>query len=321
MHKQKDAPTQSTTLRSVRPSFGRRFLNDLRKNWILYVMILPVVAYYFLFSYEPMAGIQLAFKKYLIKESIWGSPWIGFKNFTRFFTAYNFWQLIWNTLAISLYSLVVGTVVPILFSVLINYVRHKHWKKTLQMVTYLPYFISNVVLVGMLGIFLGDSGLINALLQKIGLDAIPFLSSGKLFRDVYTWSGVWQGLGYSSVIYIAALSGVDPQIHEAAIVDGASIWRRIWHIDLAELRPTVLVLFIMSLGGIINVGYEKVLLMQNSLNTTTSEVLSTYVYKIGLINSDYGFSTAVGLFNSLVSMVLLLLANRVAKKLAGYSIW
>lgn len=321
MHKQKDAPTQSTTLRSVRPSFGQRFLNDLRKNWILYVMILPVVAYYFLFSYEPMAGIQLAFKKYLIKESIWGSPWIGFKNFTRFFTAYNFWQLIWNTLAISLYSLVVGTVVPILFSVLINYVRHKHWKKALQMVTYLPYFISNVVLVGMLGIFLGDSGLINALLQKIGLDAIPFLSSGKLFRDVYTWSGVWQGLGYSSVIYIAALSGVDPQIHEAAIVDGASIWRRIWHIDLAELRPTVLVLFIMSLGGIINVGYEKVLLMQNSLNTSTSEVLSTYVYKIGLINSDYGFSTAVGLFNSLVSMVLLLLANRVAKKLAGYSIW
>lgn len=224
-------------------------------------------------------------------------------------------------MAISLYGLVVGTVVPILFSVLINYVRHKRWKKTLQMVTYLPYFISNVVLVGMLAIFLGDSGLINALLQRLGLEAIPFLSSGKLFRSVYTWSGVWQGLGYSSVIYIAALSGVDPQIHEAAIVDGASIWRRIWHIDLAELRPTVLVLFIMSLGNVINVGYEKVLLMQNSLNTSTSEVLSTYVYKIGLINSDYGFSTAVGLFNSLVSMVLLLVANRVAKKLAGYSIW
>ena len=246
-----------------------------------------------------------------------------FHNITppRFFKGYNFWTLIWNTMAISLYSLVVGTVVPILFSVLINYVRHKRWKKTLQMVTYLPYFISNVVLVGMLAIFLGDSGLINALLQRLGLEAIPFLSSGKLFRSVYTWSGVWQGLGYSSVIYIAALSGVDPQIHEAAIVDGASIWRRIWHIDLAELRPTVLVLFIMSLGNVINVGYEKVLLMQNSLNTSTSEVLSTYVYKIGLINSDYGFSTAVGLFNSLVSMVLLLVANRVAKKLAGYSIW
>ena len=189
------------------------------------------------------------------------------------------------------------------------------------MVTYLPYFISNVVMVGMLGIFLGDSGIVNVLLEKIGLEAVPFLSSGKLFRDVYAWSGVWQGLGYSSVIYIAALSGVDQQIHEAAIVDGASIWRRIWHIDLVELRPTILVLFIMSLGNVINVGYEKVLLMQNSLNTSTSEILSTYIYKVGLINSDYGFSTAVGLFNSLVSMVLLVIANKVSKKLAGYSLW
>lgn len=301
--------------------FRQRLAEDLKKNWILYAMILPVVAYYLLFSYVPMAGIQLAFKKYVIKEGIWGSPWVGLKNFTRFFKGYNFWTLIWNTLSISLYTLVVGTVIPILFSVLINYVRGRRWKKTLQMVTYLPYFISNVVLVGMLGIFLGDSGLVNAFLEKFGLEAIPFLSSGRLFRGVYTWSGVWQSLGYSSVIYIAALSGVDPQIHEAAIMDGASIWHRIWHIDLAELRPTVLVLFIMSLGNVINVGYEKVLLMQNSLNTSTSEVLSTYVYKIGLINSDYGFSTAVGLFNSLISMILLLAANRIAKKLAGYSIW
>ena len=301
--------------------FGQKLKKDLKKNWILYVMVIPVVAYYILFSYVPMAGVQLAFKKYIIKEGIWGSPFIGFKNFTRFFQGYNFWTIIWNTLAISLYCLVAGTFVPILFSLLINYVLHKHWKRTLQMVTYLPYFISNVVLVGMLGIFLGDSGLVNALLELMGADAIPFLSSGKLFRSVYTWSGVWQGLGYSSVVYIAALSGVDTQIHEAAIVDGASIWLRIWHIDLAELRPTILVLFIMSLGNIINVGYEKVLLMQNSLNISTSEVLSTYVYKIGLINSDYGFSTAVGLFNSLVSMVLLVLANRTAKKLAGYSLW
>lgn len=270
MRSPKAAPDAARAPRLDRPSFGQRLLADIRKNWILYVMVLPVLAYYLLFSYVPMAGIQLAFKKYMIKKGIWGSPWVGLKNFSRFFKGYNFWTLIWNTMAISLYSLVVGTVVPILFSVLINYVRHKRWKKTLQMVTYLPYFISNVVLVGMLAIFLGDSGLINALLQRLGLEAI---------------------------------------------------WRRIWHIDLAELRPTVLVLFIMSLGNVINVGYEKVLLMQNSLNTSTSEVLSTYVYKIGLINSDYGFSTAVGLFNSLVSMVLLLVANRVAKKLAGYSIW
>lgn len=302
-------------------NFLRRFGQDIKTNWILYVMILPVVAYYVLFSYVPMAGIQLAFKKYRIKDGIWGSPWVGFDHFERFFSSYNFSTLILNTLAISIYCLIIGAVVPVLFSVLINYVRGKKWKKTLQMVTYLPYFISNVVMVGMLGIFLGDSGIINVLLQKLGLQAIPFLSSGKLFRDVYAWSGVWQGLGYSSVIYIAALSGVDQQIHEAAIVDGASIWRRIWHIDLVELRPTILVLFIMSLGNVINVGYEKVLLMQNALNTTTSEILSTYIYKVGLINSDYGFSTAVGLFNSLVSMVLLVIANKVSKKLAGYSLW
>ena len=301
--------------------FLRRFGKDLRTNWILYVMILPVIVYYVLFSYVPMAGIQLAFKKYRIKDGIWGSPWIGFDHFERFFSSYNFSTLIMNTLAISVYCLIIGAVVPVVFSVLINYVRRKKWKKTLQMVTYLPYFISNVVMVGMLGIFLGDSGIVNVLLEKIGLEAVPFLSSGKLFRDVYAWSGVWQGLGYSSVIYIAALSGVDQQIHEAAIVDGASIWRRIWHIDLVELRPTILVLFIMSLGNVINVGYEKVLLMQNSLNTSTSEILSTYIYKVGLINSDYGFSTAVGLFNSLVSMVLLVIANKVSKKLAGYSLW
>lgn len=301
--------------------FLRRLGKDLKTNWILYVMILPVIVYYVLFSYVPMAGIQLAFKKYRIKDGIWGSPWIGFDHFERFFSSYNFSTLILNTLAISIYCLIIGAVVPVLFSVLINYVRSKKWKKTLQMVTYLPYFISNVVMVGMLGIFLGDSGIINVLLEKIGLEAVPFLSSGKLFRDVYAWSGVWQGLGYSSVIYIAALSGVDQQIHEAAIVDGASIWRRIWHIDLVELRPTILVLFIMSLGNVINVGYEKVLLMQNSLNTSTSEILSTYIYKVGLINSDYGFSTAVGLFNSLVSMVLLVIANKVSKKLAGYSLW
>ena len=302
-------------------SFLLRLMKDLKTNYILYLMILPVAAYYLLFSYVPMTGIQLAFKNYRIKDGIWGSPWVGLAHFRRFFSSYNFSTLIWNTLAISLYCLIIGAVIPVLFSVLINYIRSSKWKKTLQMVTYLPYFISTVVLVGMLGIFLGDSGIINVFLEKLGMGSVPFLSSGKLFRHVYAWSGAWQGLGYSSVIYIAALSGVDQQIHEAAIVDGASIWRRIWHIDLMELRPTMLVLLIMSLGSLINVGYEKVLLMQNSLNTSTSEILSTYIYKVGLINSDYGFSTAVGLFNSLVSMVLLLLANRVSKKLAGYSLW
>ena len=284
-------------------------------------MILPVVAYYVIFAYIPMGGIMLAFKDYQIKQGIFGSAFVGFKHFSRFLGAYNLKQLVLNTVSISLYCIILGTVAPIAFSLLINYVRNKHWKKTLQMVTYLPYFISTVVLVGMLNIFFGDNGLVNSLLKNLGLTDIPFMSSAEMFRPMYTLSSVWQGLGFSSVVYIAALAGVDQQIHEAAIVDGAKIRHRMWYIDLMEIRPTIMVLFIMSLGGIINVGYEKVLLMQNALNTATSEVLSTYVYKVGLINSDYGFSTAIGVVNSLVSMILLISANLVAKRIAGYSVW
>lgn len=302
-------------------SFWARLGRDIRVNYILYLMMVPVAAYFIIFHYIPMAGIQLAFKNYQIKAGIWGSPWVGLKHFKRFFASYNFGSLLKNTISISLYSLLAGAAIPILFSLMINYVRSSRWKKTLQMITYLPYFISNVVLVGMLAIFLGDNGIVNVALNALGAEGIPFLSSGNLFRSVYTWSGVWQGLGFSSVIYIAALAGVDMQLHEAAIVDGASIWQRIWHIDLMEIRPTIFVVFIMGLGGVINVSYEKILLMQNPLNLATSEVLSTYTYKMGLINSDYGFSTAVGLFNSLVSMVLLFWANRTTRKLAGYSIW
>lgn len=302
-------------------SFWARLGRDIRVNYILYLMMVPVAAYFIIFHYIPMAGIQLAFKNYQIKAGIWGSPWVGLKHFKRFFASYNFGSLLKNTISISLYSLLAGAAIPILFSLMINYVRSSRWKKTLQMITYLPYFISNVVLVGMLAIFLGDNGIVNVALNALGAEGIPFLSSGNLFRSVYTWSGVWQGLGFSSVIYIAALAGVDMQLHEAAIVDGASIWQRIWHIDLMEIRPTIFVVFIMGLGGVINVSYEKILLMQNPLNLATSEVLSTYTYKMGLINSDYGFSTAVGLFNSLVSMLLLFWANRTTRKLAGYSIW
>ena len=284
-------------------------------------MVLPVVVYYILFSYVPMSGVQLAFKEYVIKKGIWGSPWVGLANFRRFFSGYNFKRLLWNTVSISLYGIAAGTLMPILFSLLINYVRNIRWKKTLQMVTYLPYFISTVVMVGMLGIFLGDKGMLNVLLEMLGTKPISLMSSPSAFKSVYTWSGVWQGLGFNSVIYIAALSGVDPQTHEAAIIDGASIWQRIWHIDLMEIRPIIMVLLITGLGGVINVGYEKVLLMQNSLNMSASDVLSTYTYRVGLINSDYGYSTAVGLFNSVISMVLLMVTNYISKKIAGFSMW
>lgn len=305
----------------MKKSFGTRLTRDLRVNWVLYIMMVPVVVYYVLFSYVPMAGIQLAFKEYYIKLGIWGSPWVGLDNFRRLFSGYNFKNLVLNTVGIGVYTLALTIVTPIIFAVLVNYVRHRRWKGVLQMVTYLPYFISAVVLVGMLQIFLGDNGLLNVALAKLGLYTVPLLSSPGMFMGVFAWSGAWQVLGFSAVIYIATLAGVDPELHEAAIVDGASIWRRIWHIDLPELQPTILLLFILGLGNLVNIDFQKILLMQNPLNLSASEVLSTYVYKVGLINNDYGYSTAVGLFNSVISLMLLVLANRAAKKFAGYSMW
>ncbi len=301
-------------------SFWSRLGLDLRKNYILYIMILPAVIYYILFAYVPMAGIQLAFKEYSIKRGIWGSPWVGWEHFSRFFSAYNFTALLMNTIVLAVYSILLNLITPILFAIMLNYVRSVRWKKTLQMVTYLPYFISTVVLVGMLNLFLDEDGVVNGILQLFGANPMNFLTSPKLFKHVYAWSGAWQSLGFSSIIYIAALSGVDYQIHEAAIMDGASKWRRIWHIDLVEIRSTIMVLLVMSLGGILGVAFEKVLLMQNQLNFSASDVISTYVYRVGILQQDYGYSTAVGLFNSVISLILVLLSNILAKKLAGYSL-
>ena len=202
-----------------------------------------------------------------------------------------------------------------------NYVRKERMKKTIQMLTYLPYFISTVVMVGMLEIFLGDRGMVNSVLGKLGAEPIGFLTTPSMFADVYAWSGTWQGLGFSSVMFVSALAGVDYELHEAAIVDGASKWRRIWHIDLVAIRSLIMLVLILNLGSVINVGYEKVLLMQNPLNMAASDVISTYVYRLGVLQQDYGYSTAVGLFNSLISVALILASNTIAKKTCNYSLW
>jgi putative aldouronate transport system permease protein len=302
-------------------SFIRRLLLDIKKDYVLYIMIIPVVVYYILFAYVPMAGIQLAFKNYSIKKGIWGSDWVGLEHFQRFLSGYNFKSLLTNTITLSLYSLILGIITPIIFALFLNYVKSSKWKKVMQMVTYLPYFISTVVMVGILHLFLGEIGMFNNILEIFGLKSIPFLTEPNLFKSVYAWSGAWQGLGFSSIIYIASFAGVDYGLHEAAIMDGASKWRRVWHIDLVEVRPTIILMVIMGLGGIINVGFEKVLLMQNQLNFASSDVISTYVYRIGLVQSDYGYSTAVGLFNGVISSVLLIVSNRAAKKTVNYSMW
>lgn len=309
---------------AVKPgeSFIKRLGKNIKKNWILYVMILPVVVYYIVFAYAPMYGIQLAFKNYRVKEGIFGSPWVGFDHFRRFFSAYNFKLLLTNTIGISVYSILAGFPIPIIFALLLNYIKNNYLKKTVQMVSYAPYFISTVVMCGMITIFLGsDTGIFNIIRGFFGLDPVDFLAKPAWFKSIYVWSGVWQGMGWSSIIYISALSGVDMQLHEAAIVDGANKLQRIVHVDLPSIKPTIVMLLILQMGSLMSVGFEKVFLLQNTLNKSTASVISTYVYEVGLINSDYGYSTAVGLFNSAINVVLIVTANQVCKKLADESLF
>ncbi len=312
----------SRTIAKKKNSFGARVRRDFRKNWILYLMILPVVAYFIIFHYWPMYGIQLAFKDYEIKKGILGSAWVGLEHFQRFFSAYNFKNLILNTLGISLYTLLVGFPIPIIFALLLNYLRSRKLKKTVQMVSYAPHFISTVVICGMLTIFMNpDTGILNTLRGLIGLESVEFLAKPEWFKSIYVWSGVWQGMGWSSIIYISALAGVDYEMHEAAIMDGATKIQRMIHIDLPSIKPTIVMLLILQLGSMMNVGFEKVFLLQNSLNKSAASVISTYVYEVGLINNDYGYSTAVGLFNTIINVALLLGANLLCKKTSGESLF
>lgn len=309
-------------VRGKKMSFFQRLWENMKKNWILYAMILPVAIYYIIFAYAPMYGIQLAFKDYQVKEGIMGSPWVGLEHFIRFFKSYNFGQLLKNTIGISVYSLLVGFPIPIIFALMLNYLRNKFLKKTVQMVSYAPYFISTVVMCGMIAIFMNpDTGILNVIRNFFGMESVDFLAKPEWFKDIYVWTGVWQGMGWSSIIYISALSGVDYQLHEAAIMDGATKIQRMIHVDLPSIRPTIIMLLILQIGSLMNVEFEKVFLLQNTLNKSAASVISTYTYEVGLINSDYGYSTAVGLFNSLINVILIVGANQICKKLADESLF
>ena len=264
----------------------------------------------------------MAFKDYSPRRGIWDSPWVGFKWFQQFLTTPSGITVIYNTLRLGLYSLVAGFPVPILLAIGLNEIRSVTFKKSVQMMTYAPYFISVVVLVGML-MQLTDlrTGVINRIIMLFGGEAVNFFGSPTLFPHLYVWSGIWQTAGYSSIIYIAALAGVSKELQEAAIVDGASRLQRIWHVDLSGIRPTIVILLIFNCGSIMSIGFEKVFLIQNPINMSSAEVISTFVYKVGLQNANYSFSTAVGLFNSIVSFVLMILVNKFSKKLTGTSVW
>jgi putative aldouronate transport system permease protein len=286
------------------------------------LLVIPPILYFIIFKYIPMANAVLAFKDYNVVKGIWGSPWVGLKYFKMFFENPVFYSLLKNTLYISLYALAVGFPVPIILALALNEVKNGTFKRTVQLVTYAPYFISTVVMVSIIMLFLApNSGIVNMLLGLVGLHSINFLGDPNLFRSIYVWSDVWQGAGYAAVVYLAALSGVDPALYEAAKVDGASRLQKIWNVDLPGILPTTVIILILSVGNIMAIGFEKIYLLQNPLNSVTSEIIATYVYKIGLLNANYSFATAVGLFNSVVNLILLMLVNTVARRLSNNSLW
>ncbi len=287
-----------------------------------YLLLLPALIYVLIFNYGPLYGIQIAFKDYKGALGITGSRWVGFKHFQSFFKSYSFTNLMVNTFAISIYSLVVGFPIPIILALMLNEIPFPRYKKTVQTILYAPHFISTVVMVGMIiSIFSPSIGVVNTLRTKLGLERVYFMALPTTFRHIYVWSGVWQGMGWSAVIYISALSAVDPELHEAARIDGASRIQRILHINIPTIMPTITILFIMSIGSLASVGYEKIYLLQNDLNVGVSEVISTYVYKRGIQNTNYSFSTAVGLFNNVINIILLLLANTVSRRVSETSLF
>lgn len=313
-------PTSTTNGRPTKA--GPRLKRHVARQWQLWVMLLPAIGFTALFAYGPMYGIQLAFREFDFSKGLTGGDWVGLKYFTKFFESPQFWDLMGNTLTISLTTLVFGFFAPIALAILINQVFSSRRKRFTQTATYLPHFISIVVIVGMLQVFLSPStGLITRFLENFGITGINFLGDPNTFVPVYVISEIWQHAGWNSIIYLAALSSIDTQLYEAAKIDGANRFQVIRHIDIPALVPTMMILLILNMGGVLNTGFEKVFLMQNTLNLPVSEVLSTYVYKIGILGSQFSYSTAIGLFNTAINFTFLVITNAIAKRVSNTSLW
>lgn len=294
---------------------------ELKKNKALYIMILPVIIYFAIFSYYPMYGAVIAFKSFSPGKGIMGSDWVGLKNFIQFFHDIYFTRVLKNTLLLSLYTLALGFPVPIILALLLNEVRLKKFKKVVQTVTYLPHFISLVVIVGLLKEFSASNGLFNDIASFFGGNRMPLLQMPGAFRPLYIGSEIWQTMGWNSIIYLAALSGVDEQLYEAARIDGANRWKQMLHITLPGIMSTIVILFILRMGSLFTVGFEKVILMYNPTTYETADVISSYVYRLGLLQFNYSYSTAVGLFNSVMNFILLILSNGISKRVGQSSLW
>jgi putative aldouronate transport system permease protein len=291
------------------------------RHWQLYIVVALPLIYLFVFKYIPLWGSQIAFKDYNHAKGITGSPWVGFKHFIKFFNSPQFFRLIGNTIGLSFYNIFVGIWPPIILALSLNYARRNLIKKTVQLITYMPYFISTVLVVGILTQILSLDGPVNRIIVSMGKGKIQFMGSPQWFKIVYVFSDVWKNTGYNAVVYLAALTAVSPELHEAAIVDGATILQRIRHVDIPSMVPTAIILLIMSCGRVMSMGAEKVLLMQNQLNMRTSDIISTYVYRIGLEGMQFSYSTAIGLFQSVVSLFLLIIVNMISRRVNETSLW
>lgn len=287
----------------------------LRRYWIVYLMALPVVLYYVIFHYLPMFGIVISFQNFRVTRGIMGSKWVGLKNFVDFFQSEYAWRNTRNTLMISLYSLVFNFPMPILLALLLNEVKNARFKKLVQTVTYMPHFISLVIICALVMDFCSTRGLINTLITSLGGKSINFMNEPKWFYPIYTISGIWQHMGWDSIIYLSALSAIDPELYEAATVDGAGRFRRMWHITLPGIMPTISILLILRIGSIMSVGYEKIILLYSPATYETADTISTYVYRRGLQDGKYSFASAVGLMNSVVNFILLIASDRISKRL------
>lgn len=299
----------------------KNYKKAFRRYWQLYLMVLPAIIAVFIFHYIPIYGVQIAFRDYRPSKGIWGSAWVGLKYFIRFVNYPNFWRIIKNTLSITLYSL---TTFPlaIILALMLNEVRNVKYKKFVQMVSYAPHFVSTVVVCSMVMLFTNYSnGLFNNIRAALGMDRIDIITNPDFFVPIHVWSGVWQGLGWSTIIYIAALSSISTEMIEAARIDGASRLQVIWYVNIPCILPTVVIMLILRMGNLLSVGFEKIFLLQNSLNISASRVISTYVYEVGIGGGQYSYSAAIGLFNNVISVIMVVFTNMIAKKISNVGLW
>ena len=312
--------TESVMPKPKRTMNWTRFKKQYLRFYQLYLLALPAAVATFIFAYMPMYGVQIAFRNFRFRDGIWGSPWVGLANFQRVIEFPLLWPMIRNTLVLSLYALATFPL-AIILALMLNELRSLKFKKTVQMISYAPFFLSSVVVAGMTTMFLSRFGLINNIIYMLGGERTLFLQIGQYFPHIYVWSGVWAGIGWGSIIYIAALAGVSPELVEAARMDGALRRHIIRHVNLPAIMPTIVIMFIFASGDIINVGFERVLLLENDLNRPNARVIQTFVYQVGVVGGDFSFTAAIGLLNNIANIIILLIVNSIAKKLAGVGIW